>query len=72
MAVFNNAGQNCHARSRILVERSVHEKVVELFAAETAKLVVGDPADEKPVVRPVTKATINWLIVPELSAIRTE
>ncbi|HEY7600027.1 MAG TPA: aldehyde dehydrogenase family protein, partial [Candidatus Limnocylindrales bacterium] len=47
MAVFNNAGQNCHARSRILVERSVHEKVVELFAAETAKLVVGDPADEK-------------------------
>jgi acyl-CoA reductase-like NAD-dependent aldehyde dehydrogenase len=47
MAVFSNAGQNCHARSRILVERSVHEKVVELFAAETAKLVVGDPADEK-------------------------
>jgi acyl-CoA reductase-like NAD-dependent aldehyde dehydrogenase len=47
MAVFNNAGQNCHARSRILVERSVHEKVVELFAAETAKLLVGDPADEK-------------------------
>jgi acyl-CoA reductase-like NAD-dependent aldehyde dehydrogenase len=47
MAVFGNAGQNCHARSRVLVERSVHEKVVELFAAETAKLVVGDPADEK-------------------------
>jgi acyl-CoA reductase-like NAD-dependent aldehyde dehydrogenase len=47
MAVFNNAGQNCHARSRILVERSVHERVVELFAAETAKLVVGDPADER-------------------------
>jgi acyl-CoA reductase-like NAD-dependent aldehyde dehydrogenase len=46
MAVFGNAGQNCHARSRVLVERSVHEKVVELFAAATARLVVGDPADE--------------------------
>ncbi|CAN5744304.1 aldehyde dehydrogenase family protein [soil metagenome] len=46
MAVFGNAGQNCHARSRVLVERSVYELVIELFAAETAKLVVGDPADE--------------------------
>jgi betaine-aldehyde dehydrogenase len=47
MSVFDNAGQNCTARSRILVERSVHERVVELFAAQTANLVVGDPADDK-------------------------
>ena len=47
MAVFDNAGQNCTARSRILVERSVHERVVELVAQQTAGLVVGDPADEK-------------------------
>jgi len=47
LAVFDNAGQDCCARSRILVERSVHERVVELFTQETAKLVVGDPADEK-------------------------
>jgi acyl-CoA reductase-like NAD-dependent aldehyde dehydrogenase len=46
-SVFDNAGQNCTARSRILVERSVHERVVELVAQQTAKLVVGDPADEK-------------------------
>ena len=46
-SVFDNAGQNCTARSRILVERSVHRRVVELMAAQTAKLVVGDPADEK-------------------------
>ncbi|MEA2677199.1 MAG: betaine-aldehyde dehydrogenase [Chloroflexota bacterium] len=46
-SVFDNAGQNCTARSRILVERSVHERVVELVAQATAKLVVGDPADEK-------------------------
>ena len=45
-AVFDNTGQDCCARSRILVERSVHERVVELFAAATRKVVVGDPADE--------------------------
>jgi acyl-CoA reductase-like NAD-dependent aldehyde dehydrogenase len=47
MAVFDNAGQNCTARSRIIVERSVHEQVVQMFAAQTAQLVVGDPADDR-------------------------
>ena len=47
MSVFDNAGQNCTARSRILVERSVHDRLVELFAEQTAALVVGDPADDK-------------------------
>jgi betaine-aldehyde dehydrogenase len=46
-SVFDNAGQDCCARSRILVERSAHERVVELFAEATRKVVVGDPADEK-------------------------
>ena len=45
-AVFDNCGQDCCARSRILVERSAHDKVVELFAAATRKLKVGDPADD--------------------------
>ena len=45
-SVFDNCGQDCCARSRIIVERSVHDKVVELFAAATLKVKVGDPADE--------------------------
>jgi betaine-aldehyde dehydrogenase len=45
-AVFDNTGQDCCARSRILVERSVHERVVELFAEATRNVKVGDPADE--------------------------
>jgi betaine-aldehyde dehydrogenase len=45
-SVFDNTGQDCCARSRILVERSAHERVVELFAEATRKVVVGDPADE--------------------------
>jgi len=46
-SVFDNCGQDCCARSRILVERSVQEKVVELFAEATRKVVVGDPADDR-------------------------
>ena len=45
-AVFDNAGQDCCARSRIFVQRSVHEQVVELFAQATRNVKVGDPADE--------------------------
>ena len=45
-SVFDNAGQDCCARSRILVERSAHERVVELFAEATRKVKVGDPTDE--------------------------
>ena len=46
-AIFDNAGQDCTARSRILVDRRVHDRVVELFVEATRKIVVGDPADEK-------------------------
>src|SRR3954451_12836414 len=45
-SVFDNCGQDCCARSRILVERSAHDKVVELFAEATRKVIVGDPADD--------------------------
>jgi acyl-CoA reductase-like NAD-dependent aldehyde dehydrogenase len=45
-AVFDNAGQDCCARSRILVERSVHDRVAELFVEATSAVVVGDPSDE--------------------------
>ena len=45
-SVFDNAGQDCCARSRILVERSVHERVVELFSEATRNVKVGDPADD--------------------------
>src|SRR4051795_903578 len=46
-SVFDNCGQDCCARSRILVERSAHEKVVELFTAATRNVKVGDPLDDK-------------------------
>jgi len=43
MSVFANTGQDCCARSRLFVERSIYEPFVEKFVATTKKLVVGDP-----------------------------
>ena len=43
--VFDNAGQDCCARSRILVERSIYDEFVSRFAATTDALKVGLPAD---------------------------
>ncbi len=45
-AVFDNAGQDCCARSRIFVEASVHDQVVAAFIEATRNVKVGDPADE--------------------------
>jgi betaine-aldehyde dehydrogenase len=45
-SVFDNAGQDCCARSRILVERSAHDRVLELFTAATRNVKVGDPSDD--------------------------
>jgi betaine-aldehyde dehydrogenase len=47
LAVFGNAGQDCCARSRVLVEASIHDAFVDAFAAVTRRLVVGDPLDER-------------------------
>jgi acyl-CoA reductase-like NAD-dependent aldehyde dehydrogenase len=41
--VFDNAGQDCCARSRILVQRSVYERFMELLEPAVKGVVVGDP-----------------------------
>ena len=43
---FGNAGQDCCARSRLLVERPVYDEVVERFVERTRSLRLGDPLDE--------------------------
>jgi betaine-aldehyde dehydrogenase len=42
-SVFGNAGQDCCARSRVLVERTIYARFVDAMAAATQTLVVGDP-----------------------------
>lgn len=44
--VFENAGQDCCARSRILVERSAYDRFMELLEPAVQGVKVGDPADE--------------------------
>ena len=45
-AVFGNAGQDCCARSRILVERSVYDRFLDSLIEATGKVKVGDPEDD--------------------------
>ena len=45
-SVFDNAGQDCCARSRMLVQRGAYEEFVERFAAKTDAIAVGAPLDE--------------------------
>jgi acyl-CoA reductase-like NAD-dependent aldehyde dehydrogenase len=45
-SVFDNAGQDCCARSRMLVERPAYDGFVERFAAATDEIAVGQPLDE--------------------------
>ncbi len=46
-AVYGNAGQDCCARSRVFVEKTVYDRVVEMFAQRAAALRVGDPLREE-------------------------
>jgi len=55
-AAFGNSGQDCCARSRLLVERSAYEEFVELFAKRTATLRMGEPLDEKTEIGPLISA----------------
>ena len=42
-AVFDNSGQDCCSRSRVLVQRSVYDRFVELFIGASEGFTVGDP-----------------------------
>ncbi len=56
MSVFANTGQDCCARSRMFIERSIYEKFVERFVAATKKLVVGDPTKPETQLGPLVSA----------------
>jgi betaine-aldehyde dehydrogenase len=56
-AVFDNAGQDCCARSRIFVERAAYDRFVELLVEATRGVRVGDPADETTEMGPLISAS---------------
>ena len=55
-AVFDNAGQDCCARSRILVERSAYDEFVSRMEPVVTGLRVLDPADETSEMGPLVSA----------------
>jgi acyl-CoA reductase-like NAD-dependent aldehyde dehydrogenase len=55
-AVFDNAGQDCCARSRILVERSAYERFLELLEPAVKGVKVVDPGSEDAEMGPLISA----------------
>ena len=55
-AVFDNAGQDCCARSRILVQESAYDEFIDHLVRATSALRVGDPADESTEMGPLISA----------------
>jgi aldehyde dehydrogenase (NAD+) len=54
--IFFNAGQVCSAGSRVLVERSAYDEVVQRLAERARSIRVGDPTDPKTTMGPVISA----------------
>ncbi|MEU0131303.1 MULTISPECIES: aldehyde dehydrogenase family protein [unclassified Streptomyces] len=57
MSFLDNAGQDCCARTRILVQRSVYDRFLELLVPAVASVVVGDPSDERTQMGPLISRT---------------
>ncbi len=55
-AVFDNAGQDCCARSRILVEASIYDRFAELLVQATRGVKVGDPEEDATEMGPLITA----------------
>ena len=55
-AVFDNAGQDCCARSRLLVQKSVYEKFMGYFESAVKNFRVFDPSSEKSEMGPLISA----------------
>jgi betaine-aldehyde dehydrogenase len=55
-SVFANAGQDCCARSRIIVERKIYKPFVDALAAAAIAMRVGEPLDEATQMGPLISA----------------
>ncbi|MFF4171447.1 aldehyde dehydrogenase family protein [Streptomyces sp. NPDC001744] len=53
MSFLDNSGQDCCARTRILVQRSAYDRFLELLAPAIEEVVVGDPSDERTQMGPL-------------------
>ncbi|BCL31850.1 aldehyde dehydrogenase [Streptomyces aurantiacus] len=74
MSFLDNSGQDCCARTRILVQRSAYDRFLELLAPAIESVVVGDPADEKTAMGPLISASqlarVRSYVTDDLAGIR--
>ncbi|WP_328924821.1 aldehyde dehydrogenase family protein [Streptomyces sp. NBC_00190] len=74
MAFLDNTGQDCCARTRILVQRSAYDRFLELVAPGIESVVVGDPSDEKTQMGPLISRPqlerVRSYVTDDLTAIR--
>ncbi|WP_329202051.1 MULTISPECIES: aldehyde dehydrogenase family protein [unclassified Streptomyces] len=74
MAFLDNTGQDCCARTRILVQRSAYDRFLELVAPAVEAVRVGDPADEKTQMGPLISRTqlerVSGYVTDDLTTIR--
>lgn len=57
MSYLDNSGQDCCARTRVLVQRSVYDRFMDVVAPAVESIVVGDPSDEKTQMGPLISRT---------------
>ncbi|MEU3789830.1 aldehyde dehydrogenase family protein [Streptomyces fructofermentans] len=74
MSFLDNSGQDCCARTRILVQRDVHDRFLELLAPAVESVVVGDPADERtdmgPLISRPQLERVRSYVTDDLAGIR--
>ncbi|MCA1735003.1 MAG: aldehyde dehydrogenase family protein [Actinobacteria bacterium] len=71
-SVYDNAGQDCCARSRLLVERSIFSEVIDRFVASAEAIKVGDPAQEETEMGPLITAAHRERVTDFLTIGRKE
>ncbi|MFS8203685.1 aldehyde dehydrogenase family protein [Streptomyces sp. CWNU-52B] len=74
MSFLDNSGQDCCARTRVLVQRSVYDRFLALLAPAIESVVVGDPSDEKTGMGPLISRTqlerVRSYVTDDLAGIR--
>ncbi len=70
--IFYGKGEVCAAGSRLLVERSVHDVVVEQLVARAKKLVPGDPFDENTRLGAIVSRRQHELVMSYIVAGKSE
>ncbi len=61
-AAFGNAGQSCSARTRILVEKSIYNELIDIMVGELKNYQIGNPLKKNTDMGPLISKT-QWEIV---------